>query len=96
MAPMGRPLFFDLLLTLDIVCLSESWIRQKLCGSFEAWAIFFSLYLSDYLKKHVSQENASLKICDYILTYQVESTSLSSHHKTNVILTLKKLSTLYR
>ena len=30
MALMGRPLFFDLLLALDIVCLSGSWIRQNL------------------------------------------------------------------
>ena len=36
MDPMGRPLFFDLLLTLDVVCLSESWIRQNLayCSPF--------------------------------------------------------------
>lgn len=52
-------------------------------------------YLKDHLKQYVSQENA-LTICDYILVYQVEATSLSDHHKTNVILTLKKLSTLHQ
>jgi hypothetical protein len=52
-------------------------------------------YLKDHLKQYVSQENA-LTICDYILAYQVEASSLSDHHKTNVILTLKKLSTLHQ
>jgi hypothetical protein len=87
MAPMGRPLFFDLLLTLDIVSFWVLDSSKTLIPS--GLGRFFSLYLFDYLKKHISQENA-LKICDYVLAYQVESTSLSSHHETNVILTLRK------